>query len=580
MKEERKQVSTKAIPKLVPENSSQSRALQNLMSDKPYNFLIGEAGTGKTLMATVYAISKFLDGTYKKIVITRPAVSVDEELGFLPGPQPLDAKVLTPSGWVLMGEIKEGDTVIAWDGTACTVNGVYPKGLKDVYKITTFDGRETEACLDHLWITRSKEECLHDQQGSLKTTRDILNTLLTENGSPNHYLPMNSAVEFSNSDIPLTPYTLGYVLANRTEHSSLTITVDPQDAHDILPRINSELVGSGYYTEKVTDTTYLIRTKTDSAYEALTSLGSFDKHDTSKAIPKEYMCASIPVRIEVLRGLMDAQGTVDDLHGATLEVTSQYMARSIQELVWSLGGTCVISENTDNNGKAVSYKLFMNLPNNTVPFFTERKASKYRASTLDLPAIKSVELVGTKEVQCINIDHPDHLYITNDYIVTHNTIEQKMHPWMLPILDVFMEFFSAEDIEELMKEGLIEIAPLAYMRGRNLGPIDINETSDNRGFIIVADELQNATPEQMKMLLTRLGKNSKMILTGDPSQHDRGMSHNGLTDILERLNLKDQTEISYLSCDYFDKKQVVRSPAVKEILTLYPESSNEGEGNK
>lgn len=237
MKEERKQISTTVSPKLVPENSSQSRALQNLMSDKPYNFLIGEAGTGKTLMATVYAISKFLDGTYKKIVITRPAVSVDEELGFLPG-----------------------------------------------------------------------------------------------------------------------------------------------------------------------------------------------------------------------------------------------------------------------------------------------------------------------------------------------SLEQKMHPWMLPILDVFMEFFSSDDIETFINEGLLEIAPLAYMRGRNLGPIDINETSDKRGFIVVADELQNATPEQMKMLLTRLGKNSKMILTGDPTQHDRGMAHNGLDDILNRIKNSKDDELTHVSCDYFDKKQVVRSPAVQEVLGLYPES--------
>ena len=145
-----------------------------------------------------------------------------------------------------------------------------------------------------------------------------------------------------------------------------------------------------------------------------------------------------------------------------------------------------------------------------------------------------------------------------------------MHPWMLPIIDVFMEFFDAETLENMIKEGVLEIAPLAYMRGRNLGAIMIDENSDKRGFIIVADEIQNSTPEQMKMLLTRLGKNSKMIVTGDLTQHDRGLSHNGLGDIYNRIS-ESGTNPEYISIDVFNKNCVVRSEAVKNVLQLYPE---------
>mgnify|MGYP005863970579 CR=1 FL=1 len=150
-------------------------------------------------------------------------------------------------------------------------------------------------------------------------------------------------------------------------------------------------------------------------------------------------------------------------------------------------------------------------------------------------------------------------------------IVEKLHPWMLPILDIFMEFFDTETIEAMFKEGIIEIAPLAYMRGRNLGAIMIDENSDKRGFVVIADECQNSTPEQMKMLLTRLGKNSKMIITGDLTQHDRGLAKNGLQDIVNRMDETKQSNTTYISVDKFSKDKVVRSPAVQQVLTLYPE---------
>ena len=162
----------------------------------------------------------------------------------------------------------------------------------------------------------------------------------------------------------------------------------------------------------------------------------------------------------------------------------------------------------------------------------------------------------------VSVDE-DHGFLPGD-------LTAKMHPWMLPIIDVFMEFFDAETLEHMIKEGELEIAPLAYMRGRNLGAIMIDENSDKRGFIIIADEIQNSTPEQMKMLLTRLGKNSKMIITGDLTQHDRGLSNNGLADAYERLS-NNSVSNKYVTIDKFNKKGVVRSAAVQNILSLYPE---------
>lgn len=110
------------------------------------------------------------------------------------------------------------------------------------------------------------------------------------------------------------------------------------------------------------------------------------------------------------------------------------------------------------------------------------------------------------------------------------TLTEKMAPWIRPIMDVFMECFSKIEVERMMHNEIIEIAPLAYMRGRTF-----------KNAIVIADEMQNATPEQMKMLLTRIGENSRMIVTGDTEQYDRKElgTESGLADITRRLADRD-----------------------------------------
>jgi len=135
-----------------------------------------------------------------------------------------------------------------------------------------------------------------------------------------------------------------------------------------------------------------------------------------------------------------------------------------------------------------------------------------------------------------------------------NLIE-KMAPWTRPIFDVFEEYYSPKDINTMIEDGVIEVAPLAYMRGRTF-----------KEAYIIADEMQNATPNQMKMLLTRIGVNSRIIVTGDLAQHDRGFDNNGLKDFMSLLKQTDTTRIGFVE---FGKRDVERHPAVAEVLTIY-----------
>jgi phosphate starvation-inducible PhoH-like protein len=134
------------------------------------------------------------------------------------------------------------------------------------------------------------------------------------------------------------------------------------------------------------------------------------------------------------------------------------------------------------------------------------------------------------------------------------TLNEKMAPWTRPIFDVLGEYYKTQDIAKMLDEGVIEISPLAYMRGRTF-----------KNAYIIADEMQNATVNQMKMLLTRLGENSKMVVTGDLAQADR-LNDNGLINFCNLLANKDTTHIDVIQ---FDHKDIERHAAVAEVLSLY-----------
>ena len=152
-------------------------------------------------------------------------------------------------------------------------------------------------------------------------------------------------------------------------------------------------------------------------------------------------------------------------------------------------------------------------------------------------------LVVTRPVAPVGDDHG---YLPGD-------IKQKLAPWLQPIYDSISKYDS-KDLKKNKVQNAIEIAPLAYMRGRTF------EHS-----WIIADEMQNATPEQTKMLLTRLGEGSKLVLTGDVQQCD--IERSGLVDFIERL--KDFGTSEYVEYVSLDAGDIARHEAVKEIIEIY-----------
>jgi phosphate starvation-inducible PhoH-like protein len=140
------------------------------------------------------------------------------------------------------------------------------------------------------------------------------------------------------------------------------------------------------------------------------------------------------------------------------------------------------------------------------------------------------------------------------------TLNKKMDPWTRPIMDIFNDFHSKNNIKNMMKDNTIEISPLGFMRGRTF-----------KNAFIIADEMQNCSPNQMIMLLTRLGENSKIVITGDLKQCDKEWS--GLKDLLEKLELfyndKEIMKKDGIGIIEFTNLDVQRSELVSKILKIY-----------
>lgn len=169
----------------------------------------------------------------------------------------------------------------------------------------------------------------------------------------------------------------------------------------------------------------------------------------------------------------------------------------------------------------------------------------------------AIKLLKAKEIDKIIVTRPA-VSVDEQHGFLPGTLEKKMEPWTRPIFDVFAEYYYAKEIQTMLLEGIIEVAPLAMMRGRTF-----------KNSFILADEMQNSTPNQMKMLLTRIGENSRMVVTGDLNQADRPNA-NGLVDFINLL--KNKQDLKHIDIVKFGQKDIERHPAVKEILDIYNES--------
>ncbi|MBJ7519213.1 MAG: PhoH family protein [Solirubrobacteraceae bacterium] len=568
--------------RVAPKTVNQKRYVDSIRRNT-ITFGIGPAGTGKTFLAVALAAAALSRREVNRIILTRPAVEAGERLGFLPGDlmakidpylrplfdalhdmldaekvqqalergqievaplafmrgraQPVDSKVLTPSGWQPIGSLRVGDLVIGSGGLPTPVLGVFPQGRRDVYEVRAQDGASTLCCAEHLWTVKTASDKRRGRPGRTLRTDEMIGKLRVAH-QRRYELPVLSApAEFEPQDVPLDPYALGLLLGDgclTTKTTPSFSTADPELATALEAALDHiEIV-------KKSGVDYVLRHRNggrggvriaNPVTVKLRELGLAGTRSTTKFIPSAYLWNASDVRVALLQGLLDSDGgpvrQKDRSCRIQYTTCSSRLRDDVMFLVRSLGGVAYVRTRRAEGrkpglakGRPVPHRsdahiMDIRLPEAIEPFRLTRKRDTYRQHGGGLPVrmIDSIEPSGSAETVCIQVAAEDSLYVTDDLLLTHNTL--------------------------------------------------------NDSFIIL-DEAQNTTPEQMKMILTRLGFNSHMVVTGDITQVDLPREQkSGLVAVAEILE-----GIEGIDFVRFGGEDVVRHRIVQRIVEAYDQHAN------
>ncbi|MGH3000894.1 MAG: LAGLIDADG family homing endonuclease, partial [Gaiellaceae bacterium] len=340
-------------------------------------------------------------------------------LAFMRGrAQPVWSGVLTPDGFRPIGSLRIGDLVIGSDGFPTPVLGVYPQGRKDVFRVRTQDGASTTCCGEHLWHVFTHADRRRGKPGRVLETREMIGHLRTFHQHRFELPLLSGSVEFEPRDVPIDPYALGLLLGDGCLTTSTTpsfTTSDPELAHALeasLDRIELRHIdghrGGVIVANPVT--------------AALRELGPAGRRSSTKFIPAAYLRNSPDVRIAVLQGLLDTDGGPVTQKNRTCRIQyttcSARLRDDVADLVRSLGGVVYWRVLDD------AFVMDIRLPSAIEPFRLRRKRETYNEHGGGRPMrfIDSIEPAGEEETVCIQVAAADSLYVTEHYLLTHNTL--------------------------------------------------------------------------------------------------------------------------------------------------------------
>jgi phosphate starvation-inducible PhoH-like protein len=454
-------------------------------------------------------------------------------LAFMRGrAQPVSAGVLTPWGFQAIGSLRIGDLVVGSDGRPTAVIGVYPQGRKQVVRVRAQDGASTLCCSEHLWHVWTASDRRRDKPGRVIETREMIGRLRVAHQRRFELPLLQAPVEFEPRDVPIDPYALGLLLGDGYLTTRTTPTFssgDPESTVDLGEALEGiELAPEGGFD-------YTLRhvhghrggvIVANPITVALRELGLAGRTSVSKFVPECYLSNDPPTRLAVLQGLLDSDGGPVRQRGRTCRIQYTTCSAQLRDdvvfLVRSLGGVAHWRRRRAAGrppgrarGRAVAHRLDaftldIRLPPGVEPFRLARKREIYDRTGGGRPTrfVEEIEPAGAMETVCIQVAAADSLYVTEDFLLTHNTL--------------------------------------------------------NDSFVIL-DEAQNTTPEQMKMFLTRLGFGSRMVVTGDITQVDLPRDQRSGLIVVGGI-LDEIEEIEFVR---FGAEDVVRHKLVQQIVEAY-----------
>ncbi len=572
--------------KVAPKTLNQKRYVDSIRR-QTITFGVGPAGTGKTFLAVAMAAAALAEREVQRIILTRPAVEAGERLGFLPGDiqakvdpylrplfdalydmldpdrvngyfergvievaplafmrgraQPLSNVVLTPSGFRPIGSLQVGDLVIGSNGRPTPVLGVHPQGRKKVFRLSAQDGASTLCCGEHLWHVFTAADRRRGKPGRAVELREMIGRLRTAHQHRFELPLLDAPVELPHREVPVDPYALGLLLGDGCLTTMTTPSFSTAD-RELAVALEDRLDGIELRPKGGVD--YNLRHSAghrggvivvNPVTLALRELGLAGTRSSTKFVPELYLHNETAVRLAVLQGLLDSDGGPVTQRGRTCRIQyttcSERLKEDVTFLVRSLGGVAYARRReaagrppSRAGGRPVRHRsdaftLDIRLPGGIEPFRLKRKRALHRRYGGGRPMrfVHAIEPAGEAETVCIQVAAADSLYITDDFLLTHNTL--------------------------------------------------------NDSFVIL-DEAQNTSPEQMKMFLTRLGFNSRMVVTGDITQIDLpAEQRSGLIVVRDILN-----QVPDISFIHFGGEDVVRHKLVQRIVAAYGEHAERRQG--
>lgn len=366
----------------------------------------------------------------------------------------MNSKILTPSGWKIMRNIKLHDEVINSMGTVSKVIGVFPQGKLKLYDVIFSDGSKTRCSKDHLWQVNSPLRNIRNCKPKILTLDQIMKLGLThKNGNRQHFIPIVKPIKFYKKELSVSPYLLGILLGDGCIKNWVQFSTMDKE---ILDNIQLLLPNGVFIKKKKGDNCdYSIttgkRNGDNKLIKDLRKLELIGKGSYDKFIPTLYLEGSINQRTQLLQGLMDGDGYASkDGYICQYSTSSKQLMADFKFLVQSLGGTIKMGSKIpfyrDEDGNRIycheHYVGTINLPNIVSPFMLTRKKELYKPKTKYLPhrSIKAIKYAGLEDAQCISVDSDDKLYVTDDFILTHNTPEAlsfiATKPKLMPVVIV------------------------------------------------------------------------------------------------------------------------------------------------
>lgn len=377
--------------------------------------------------ATIKSLKKELENGSHTFLMTGPAGCGKA--------QPLDSLVLTKKGYVRMGDVSVGMKILDGKGNETEIEGVYPQGKRDIYKITFNDRTSIKVADNHInqvfWYNQDKKQ----REFFNLTTLELIEKFNNQKYKLRVDVPVIDC--WKKSELPLHPYLLGLLLADGCLHNNFNITIAENDVNDKISNILSEI---GYKLNHITNYDYrIVREEKKMCNQfvqdsnglrfKIKELGLNCK-SIEKFIPEEYLCNSYENRLELLRGLFDGDGFIGKNGCYYFDVCSKKLSDNFAFLVRSLGIVDTVSESIakykckNNNVKetSVCYKHYLRIPNNLRIFSSEKHNLRWhKKQTEPIRKIEKIEKVSNEECQCIYVSSEEHTYLTDNMTVTHNT---------------------------------------------------------------------------------------------------------------------------------------------------------------